>query len=83
MSHHYLNVIEDVWFVAYTESRGTVHYGHAEAPATVTSGQQELETFATEDAMGARIDELKGISGWYEAHKPLPPDPDQQPGNVT
>lgn len=83
MSHHHLDVTESLWFVASTAERGIVHYGFAEAPATVTSGQHELETFATEAEMAARVDQLKGIDGWYEAHKPLPPDPEQQPGNVT
>lgn len=82
MSHHRIEVTEDLWFVASTAERGIVHYGFAEAPATVTSGQHELETFATEAEMAARVDELKGVAGWYEAHKPAAVDPDL-PSNVT
>ena len=82
MSHHHLDVTEDLWFVAHTEERGIVHYGFAQAGATVTSGQHEFETFATEQEMAARVDQLKGIAGWYEAHKPAPVDPDT-PSNVT
>lgn len=82
MSHHHLDVTEDLWFVAYTEERGIVHYGFAPADATVTSGQHEFETFATEQEMSARVDELKGIDGWYEANKPVLVDPDTS-SNVT
>lgn len=80
MSHHHLAVKEDLWFVAYTQERGIVHYGFAESPATITSGQHDLETFATEAEMAAKVDELKGQPGWYESHKPAPID---QVSNVT
>lgn len=70
MSHHHLDVTEDLWFVAYTEERGIVHYGFAPTDATVTSGQHDFETFSTEEEMAARVDQLKGSDGWYEAHKP-------------
>ena len=81
MPHHYIEVTEDLWFVAYTEARGIVHYGFAESPATITSGQHDLETFATEEEMAARVDELKGIAGWYDAHKPADTYP--PPNNGT
>ena len=82
MSHHHLDVVSDLWFVAYTEERGIIHYGFAESPATITSGQHDLETFATEAEMAAKVDELKGQPGWYESHKPAPA-PDQPVSNVT
>ena len=81
MSHHRLDVTEDLWFVAYTESRGIVHYGFAAPPATVTTGQENIETFITEAAMASKIDELKGIAGWYDAHKPADTYP--PPNNGT
>lgn len=80
MSHHYLEVNEDLWFVAHTSEKGIVHYGFAKSPASITSGQHELETFSDEEAMAARVDELKGVAGWYEANKPAPIDP---ASNVT
>lgn len=82
MSHHHIEVTEDIWFVAYTEERGVVHYGFAPTDSTVTSGQHDFETFSTEEAMAARVDELKGITGWYEANKPAEA-PNDPAGNVT
>ena len=81
MSHHHLEVTESLWFVAHTVERGIVHYGFAESPAIITSGQHHLETFDTEQEMAAKVDELKGVAGWYEAHKAAPFDP--APANIT
>lgn len=64
MAHHTVVVSSDLWFVAYTESRGVVHYGLAAAPATITTGQENIETFATEAELEARVNEIKG-PGWY------------------
>ena len=82
MSHHEITINEDLWFVAFSQERGKVHFGFAAAPAIVTSGQHELLTFVTEGEMSAKIDQLKGVTGWYEAHKPISVETDIA-GNVT
>lgn len=79
MAHHTVDVSSDLWFVAYTESRGIVHYGLAEAPATITTGQEYIETFATEAELEARVNEIKG-PGWYA---PADNNPIDQVSNVT
>ena len=82
MSHHEININEDLWFVAFTQERGTVHFGFAAAPSIVTSGQHELLTFVTEVEMSEKVDQLKGVTGWYEAHKPISVETDIA-SNVT
>jgi hypothetical protein len=44
----------------------------------VSTGQQNLEVYDTEDELAARVDELKGEPGWYwlpENRIPHPPNP--------
>jgi len=44
----------------------------------VSTGQQNLEVFNTEDELAARIDALKDVPGWYwldDNRIPSPPNP--------
>lgn len=43
--------------------------------ALINTGQPNYELFASEDLMATRLDELKGVDGWYAANKPIEDDP--------
>ena len=75
MSHHYEEFANDTYYVCHTPQTGTIHFGMAEASATLTSGQQFCEYFFTEGELAARVDEIKKIPGWYEANKTVESDP--------
>ena len=46
----------------------TVHFGKLDLGQKVTTGQPNLETYATEDELEAKVDSLK-TSGYYNANK--------------
>ena len=45
-----------------------VHFGKLESGQRVTTGQPNIENYATETELEAKVDSLKG-SGYYEANK--------------
>lgn len=69
MSRGIRNPTTDFWYVAYTARNDTFHFGEMNTGNELVTGQETLERFRTEDDLGARIDELKGIPNWYEDNK--------------
>jgi hypothetical protein len=53
-------------------------YSYITPSYVVSTGQQNLEVYDTEEELSARVDELKGEVGWYmnpENRIPHPPNP--------
>jgi len=53
-------------------------YSYIVPSYVVSTGQQNLEVYDTEDELAARVDELKGVPGWYwldENRISSPPNP--------
>lgn len=66
MSHHTYTATEPTYWLAFdgtTVEKG--NYGLLSPWFTINTEQSYLETFTTEAALAARIDEIKGTSGWY------------------
>lgn len=58
----------------------TGNYGYVTPSYQVSTGQQFLEVFDTEDELAARVDEIKMEPGWYwlcENRIPYPPNPNE------
>lgn len=83
MHFHHKTFAEDTYFVCFTAAKNIVHFGFIPAGGSLTSRQESCEHFATEQQMAARVDELKGVPGWYESQKPAEPDDTTPPMNVT
>jgi hypothetical protein len=75
---HVVKIESASWFICYDLAKNTFHFGFAPDYSRMVSGQPNCELFASEFAMATRIDELKGIDGWYETNKP-PPDDEVSP----
>ena len=80
---HSVSIESASWYICYDLADGTFHFGLASDYSRLTTGQPNCELFVSESAMAVRIDELKGIDGWYEAHKPEPVNIDDVPSNLT
>jgi hypothetical protein len=53
-------------------------YSYIVPSYVVSTGQQNLEVFDTEDELAARVDALKDMPGWYwldDNRVPSPPNP--------
>lgn len=80
---HVVSIESASWYICYDLADGTFHFGLAGDHSHLTTGQPNCELFVSEAAMATRIDELKGVEGWYEANKPTPINIDDTPSNVT
>jgi hypothetical protein len=80
---HAVSIESASWYICYDLTDGTFHFGLAPDHSHMTTGQPNCELFVSESAMAVRIDELKGIDGWYEAHKPESVNIDDIPSNLT
>lgn len=71
---HQVKIIEGSWYIAYNWAEGVYHFGFADAGTVdaLSTGQPNLELFTNETSMANRLDQLKGVVGWYEANKPEP-----------
>lgn len=78
MSHHTFTATEPTYWLAFDGTIEKGNYGFLNTGFVLDSEQHALETFATEDELAYRIDEIKGIPGWYylpENRIPSPPRP--------
>lgn len=80
---HAVSIESASWYICYDLTDGAFHFGFAPDHSRMTTGQPNCELFTNEAAMASRIDELKGIAGWYEANKPTPINIDDAASNVT
>jgi len=70
---------EPKFYMAYTDVN-TLIYSYLTLGMQVSTGQQYLEIFDTEEELSTAIDNLKGIGGWYmqnENRIPHPPNPNE------
>ena len=58
---------EAQYWCAYSTDLTVFHIGKLEVGQVLSTGQPNLESFATEAELRTRIDELKG-EGWYDEH---------------
>lgn len=80
---HAVTIDSASYYLCYNLEAGVFHFGFAQEASRITTGQPNCELFVNELAMAARIDELKGINGWYDANKLQPADGETPPSNVT
>ena len=80
---HAVSIESASYYVCYNIATGTFHFGLAPDHSHMTTGQPNCELFTAEAEMASRLDELKGIPGWYDANKPAPINIDDTPGNLT
>ena len=55
-----------IWYIAYNISKNIFHFGSIEENQVCITGQEELESFATEEAMATRLGELTGDVNYYQ-----------------
>ena len=66
MSHHTFTAIEPTYWLAFDgDDIQKGNYGYLYTGFVLNTGQQDLETFTTEEELADRIDTVKGIPGWY------------------
>jgi len=74
MSHHSYTATEPTYWLAFDGTEIVKgNYGF------LSTEQNDLETFSTEQELADRIDAIKGIPGWYylpENRIPSPPRPE-------
>lgn len=55
-----------IWYIAYTLSEEIFHFGSITENQVCSTGQEELESFETEEAMATRLGELTGDENYYQ-----------------
>lgn len=76
-----------IWYIAYTLSKNVFHFGSITENQVCSTGQEELESFETEEAMAIRLGELTGDENYYQnyldeqaALEEEPEIPEEEPG---
>lgn len=61
----------NVYYIAYNLEDEIFHYGKLDIGGVCTTGQPELESFKTKISFTARLDELTGITNYYDKQEKL------------